>query len=215
MPDAEGVFDVGNHGEQPRALPGRHAQIFRLESEGKRQLLIAKMAVHHIVQAAPGGQVGDGADQVGMDERADAVAGSLQTGIQVVEALPLPAHHPGILVVMPGEHALDLGLHGGGVARGVERALLELQPVHRREAADGQLAVEIGPCVGERLGQHILEHQERGPGIEDIRPQPDLGIAPAEPVLCLEHGHPAPASGKNHGGRQTARAGTHDHDMLR
>lgn len=113
--DAEVVFDIGDDGEERRALPRRHPEVLGLERERKRELGVGEIAVEELVEGFAGGEVRNGLEEVGREQAPERRIGALQAGQQPVEARALALEEGVVRRLAPGEHAADFALHVLGI----------------------------------------------------------------------------------------------------
>ena len=227
VPHAVGVLDVGQDGEEARAVEGRHAQVLALEAHGQADVLVLDVAgdvvVHALVRAEPGQglehgrveQVGGAEDRLAEDrlEHVELGAVLVDEGLEAggvlgrVRSDPL-GHLPEVLRGVEHQRALPLAP--------------DHQAVHRVQTGHREVVRRLLARGGEDLVEDVGHQKEGRPAVEAVgaptAPRPPgsgqafLAGAAADVVVGLVDGHAAAAGGQEDRGREPAGSGSHDGD---
>ena len=222
VPGAEGLLDVGHHGQRRRRAARVRPGVGRVAVEEHPQPRVAEVLLPQPAQRLPGRH---GADVRRTPGKAQQVARAGQRRLEE----RLPRHLPD--VAGPVEEALPVGA-GPGAESLVERCpqpgrrgVGQVEPGHVVPTDGGE------PVAGHRVDGHqvqrllegaagrqeqvpvdVGEGQQRGPGVER-EPVAAEGAQLAAPGLgLLADDHLVPERGEARGNREPGHAGTHHHD---
>ena len=152
MIDAVAVFGERQDAEKRRAMPRRHAEVLRLEGEGELQPLLVEVIAEHVMHAAGGEHIGQGAQQTRPQVGAERLVGMLEARIDLAEFLRVIAHVAAESAAAARKHPLDLGGHFFRVAVGVERGVAPAEAGHRIEI--DEIQVVLAACCRFRRKSH-------------------------------------------------------------
>ena len=136
--DPKRMLNVGDHGKYAGTLPGRHAQVFGLECERQRQVLVAEIPEHDVVELPGQRQVGDRLAHLAGHEVDGAVVRFLQAGKEVFKSRFLAGEEAIVVDGLARETPFDFRLHAVLVVRHEHLFVGKLQAVHRVKAGEVQ-----------------------------------------------------------------------------
>ena len=216
MEHAVFVLKKAENAEQARAAEGRHAEVFRLETERQAHALVLEetleVGVHRLMRA----EHREHFQEAGVNQILPAEKGRLEARLHGGELAPVLVEEAAEAGRVSGGESGDLLLHLDDVWRAIElstgtelNAILRVEPDHLDFVAQARA----------RRSKDFLEHarveEERRPEVEFVPVRLDARRAPADDGEALDDFNFHASRSQKYGGGESARAGAYDDGFFR
>ncbi len=209
------VLEEREDREQARALERRHAEVLALEREAEAHARVAEVAREVAVDAAQRPQPAQGSQDRRREQRAGARERHLQDRLEGAQLGPVVGAHRRQPPRVLRAQLRDLRHHPVQIRAGEQAAArLEHEAVHRLQPDQIDLLAERTPTGGEDLLEDARVEEEGRAAIEPEAVDLEVGRAPADPGLTLQHGDLGARPRQQHGDGEAAGPRAHDHNPV-